>query len=351
MNKRKIKMTISFCGENFFGFTAKYGVRTVESELNKALSSVLGERIAISAERGLVHGCSAKEYPVVFETVSDIPVGDIVQQSNLRLGDDLVICGGEEIEPSYVLSKNKFIKEYEYHLINSEMPIARQGLYGHYVQGELDVEMMQAAADYLIGENDFSCFSTREYQDPFRTIFNLTIEHLGDQIIIRISGTGFLMNMVQMIVGELIRVGKGEMLPHEIQDRISLRKPDPDAPEMPASAMILTRLTPVTYYEDVIHNNNMFADYYIVQRNLKVDGNVYVVIMRCEDEVLEKLLHHVVKLAYMDQAKQVYVIDNEKNRIRAGAQIGGYTAAIAKGIDFSEVLVEFELMGTWYSVS
>ncbi|RHB43671.1 hypothetical protein DW886_12650 [Enterocloster aldenensis] len=345
---RKLELFISYNGRNFYSFYPVYGMRTVQSELESVLSHVLNEKAVITAIQGIVPGCSVKVMPVYMETSSSMQTGDIVRLCNLELDKDIRLCYVHEVESGQTLLRRKSIKEYEYHFMNYPMPVAVQGLCGCLIRKKLDIEAMQEAAYLLIGENDFSSFTTGEYEDPYRTIFSAEVEKRGSSMTVRMSGTGFLMNMVQMLTGELIRIGKGEMAPEDILKRFALRCPDPDAPEMPAAGLILMRVAPIVHYEDIIHNNNEFADYYVIQHLLKTEGRVFIVMMRCEDQSFERLVKHVVRLSYMDQAREIYFTDLQGRRIRDGEKIGNYTPrSVPGGVD-PEALMGIAAQGDWY---
>jgi len=347
MPQRLIELTISYNGKYFYGFYSIYGVRTVQGELEKALERILGEKITIQAEPGLVAGMNVKCMLVYFFTHSGTALEKIMEGLNHHIAEGLVIGSIQELNPECKIHKQKTVKEYEYYLFRSPIPTVPQNYNAYPVPENLNIDAMQEALALLIGENDFSSFTTQKYEDPYRTILAAFISQFESQIMIHISATDFLMNMVQMLVGELIRIGLEEIEPCEIKTRLAARKPDPKAPEMPSWALFLARVTPIMYFEDIIHNYNDDYEYYIIQKRLKTDGNVFIIILRCADELFEQLLSHIVRTAYID-ANRVYAIDVVSGRIRSKERIGSFVPRIAMGVNFAEIVSEFELRGTWY---
>ena len=110
------------------------------------------------------------------------------------------------------------VKTYEYRFFNRKVPDPTKRLYSFFYHYPLDVEKMQRAASYLVGEHDFKSFCTvrTQAEETVRTIYSLDITKQDDMITIRISGSGFLYNMVRIITGTLIRVGGGFLEPEDI---------------------------------------------------------------------------------------------------------------------------------------
>ena len=103
------------------------------------------------------------------------------------------------------------------------MPTER--LYSHFVYMKLNVEKMQNAAEYIVGEHDFKsfCSSHSQVQSTVRTVYSIDITKNGDMIKILIRGNGFLYNMVRIIAGTLIKVGLGVYPPEHVKEIIEAR--------------------------------------------------------------------------------------------------------------------------------
>ena len=156
----------------------------------------------------------------MFDSETSIPPERISYALNQRLPDDIVVIRSEEVSadwhPRYCNSK----KTYEYHILNAKIPDPTRRLTRYFVSFDLDIEKMKKAAQYLVGTHDFVSFCNvrTDVEDTVRTIYSLDILPVGDEITIRIQGNGFLYNMVRIIVGTLVRVGRGFYTPEQVQE-------------------------------------------------------------------------------------------------------------------------------------
>lgn len=204
------------------------------------------------------------------------------------------------------------------------MPIFR--LYSHFCYSPLDVEKMQEAAEYLIGEHDFKSFCTAKPQaeDTVRTIYSLDVKRHGDMITIRISGSGFLYNMVRIIAGTLINVGKGVYAPEDMETMLAARDRQSAGPTVSAKGLTLVNLSYDQEMEQWLCRENRDWNYDILQSHIHQDKTAYFLIERCRDEEWGGLLARNIHQVIRDGAKCVYLIDLEKDRLKAGDTYGYY---------------------------
>ena len=111
-------------------------------------------------------------------------------------------------------------KTYEYHIYNADVPDPTRRLTTYFVSYRLDIEKMREAAGYLVGEHDFASFCNirTNVESTVRTIYELQVIKNEEDVTIRIRGNGFLYNMVRIIVGTLLRVGRGFYTPEQVKD-------------------------------------------------------------------------------------------------------------------------------------
>ena len=209
---KRIKLTIAYDGTNYCGWQVQPNGITIEEVLNKTLSKLTGENILVIGASRTDSGVHAMGNVAVFDTESTIPAEKMAVALNQRLPDDIVIMKSEEVALDFHPRYCDCSKTYEYHIINSRIPIPTKRLTNYFVSYVLDIEKMRKAAAYLVGEHDFVSFCNvrTDVENTVRTITSLDILTDGNKIIIRITGNGFLYNMVRIMVGTLVSIGRGE---------------------------------------------------------------------------------------------------------------------------------------------
>lgn len=163
---------------------------------------------------------------------------------NQRLPEDIVIVKSEEVAEDFHPRYCDCSKTYEYHILNTRIPIPTKRLTNYFVSYDLDVEKMRKAAGYLIGEHDFVSFCNvrTDVEDTVRTVTELEILKDGEEITIRISGNGFLYNMVRIIVGTLIRVGRGFYEPEKVKEILEAKDRKAAGVTAPPHGLILAEI-------------------------------------------------------------------------------------------------------------
>ncbi len=242
--QRRIKLTIAYDGTRYHGWQIQENSLTVEEIINKALSSLFKTEIKVIGASRTDSGVHALGNVAVFDTFARIPAEKIAYALNQRLPEDIVIQESVEVALSFHPRYTNCTKTYEYKIYNAEfqMPIQRQ--YKHLVYVPLDLEKMQEAAKAIVGTHDFKSFCSARTQvlTTTRTIYELQLEKIDDTITIRISGNGFLYNMVRIIVGTLIKVGRGKIDPQSISDIILSKDRTKAGPVAPANGLTLVKI-------------------------------------------------------------------------------------------------------------
>ncbi len=218
--KKRVKLIVAYDGTNYNGWQVQPNGVTIESELNRHLSELLGEEIRVIGASRTDAGVHARGNVAVFDTTARMPADKISYAMNTRLPADIRIQESCEVAPDFHPRFCKTVKTYEYKICNRRFPDPCSRLYSLFYYWDLDEKRMRQAADQLVGTHDFTSFCTNkpEITDHVRTICSLDVTREGEMITVRVRGNGFLYNMVRIIVGTLLRVGSGMMEPDEIPE-------------------------------------------------------------------------------------------------------------------------------------
>lgn len=206
-------------GTRYKGWQRLAGVEnTIQGKLEQTLSRILGEAIEVSGSGRTDAGAHAKHQVASFHTESDMPCGEILSQLRTYLPEDIGIYSCEEAAPRFHARLNAKDKTYCYRIWNSESPCVFDRRYVYRLTDKLDVSKMEQAAEAFLGEHDFSafCANKKMKKSTLRRIDALTVRRHGEEITVTVTGNGFLYNMVRILVGTLIEVGRGERTPESI---------------------------------------------------------------------------------------------------------------------------------------
>ena len=135
-------------------------------------------------------------------------------------------------------------KTYCYRILNTEFGLPKKRNYTWNVPGNIDIAKMQEAAAYLVGEHDFKsfCCVRTQTETTVRTIYSLDVDRKGDEILITVTGNGFLYNMVRIIAGTLIQVGKGKFNPEYVKEMLDAKDRTQAGQTAPPQGLTLMRI-------------------------------------------------------------------------------------------------------------
>lgn len=216
---KNIKLTLEYDGTNFLGWQRQPNRRTVQGVLEKAIEDLTGEKLNMVPCSRTDSGVHANEFITNFHTNSSIPGEKFIYALNNKLPGDVVITKSEEVNEEFHARYHSKGKTYCYTILNRRVPTAIHRNYSYLVKEDLDVEKMIEGSKYFIGTHDFAAFRSLggSVKTTVRTIHSLDIKKNEDFISIYVSGSGFLYNMVRIMVGTLIEVGKGKINPSQVK--------------------------------------------------------------------------------------------------------------------------------------
>ena len=210
---RNIRLTICYDGTRYKGWQRLPGTEnTIQGKLEQILSRLLDEPIEISGSGRTDAGTHAEAQVANFHCESKMPCGEILSGMRRYLPEDIGIDSCEETSERFHARLNCKSKTYRYRIWNSEKPCVFQRRFVYVMPKKLDVEQMQSAAQHVVGEHDFSAFCANKNmkKSTVRRIDSIQITRDGEELVLTFTGNGFLYNMVRILVGTLLEVGRGE---------------------------------------------------------------------------------------------------------------------------------------------
>lgn len=220
-----IKLYLQFDGTDYCGWQIQPGLPTVQGVLKDALRKITREDITPAGCGRTDSGVHGLKYTVGFHTASTIPVSRIPYALNAVLPDDIVCIGAEEAPADFHANKSATAKCYRYIIDNNEFPNVFLLRFAWHHKYHLNIDDMKRAAEAFLGEHDFIGFASSGFtvKTTVRTIYNIDITSENNIITIDVTGSGFLYNMVRIIVGTLVYVGEGRINPDDMTDIINSR--------------------------------------------------------------------------------------------------------------------------------
>lgn len=222
----RVLLVVAYDGTNYHGWQCQPNAVTIEGILNEKLSELLGENIEVIGASRTDAGVHAEGNVAVFDTNTNIPAEKISYALNHSLPEDIVIQESYEVEPDFHPRKCDSIKTYQYRILNRNFNLPVKGRNAYHFHRNVDIDKMREAASYFVGRHDFKnfCSSHTQAKSTVRIIYSLDIEEEDDEIVITVSGNGFLYNMVRMLTGTLLDVGTGRMKPERIPELLAARE-------------------------------------------------------------------------------------------------------------------------------
>lgn len=217
---RKVKCTLSYDGGNYGGYQIQKNSKTVQELLEAAVKEVAGEEITTYASGRTDAGVHAKGQVFHFETVSEISPERWPFALNRLLPKDIVVLSAEFVSEDFHARFDVVEKVYKYCLWNKRIPNLFIRDYCWHVPAPLNLEAMQVAASYLVGEHDFTSFCSfkTKVANRVRHLYEISLEvDAEERIWLTFRGKGFLYNMVRIIVGTLVDVGRGKRTPESVK--------------------------------------------------------------------------------------------------------------------------------------
>ena len=256
---RRILLRVAYDGTNYHGWQVQPNAKTIEGELNRVLTQLTGEKIQVTGASRTDAGVHALGNVAVFDTASKIPAEKFSYALNQKVPEDIVIQSSLQVADDFHPRHCDCCKTYEYDILNRTFPLPAYRNTAYFLYGDLDLDAMRRACQAFPGEHDFAsfCAAGAQVQTTVRTIYSLEVleqplavtgrgvssQRSPERLLtIRVRGNGFLYNMVRIIAGTLVEVGRGHIRSEEVEGIIAACDRAKAGPTAPARGLRLVEI-------------------------------------------------------------------------------------------------------------
>jgi len=250
---RNIKLTLAYDGSEFRGWQIQPGLPTVQGTLSDVIGRTTGEKVLPQGSGRTDTGVHALAQIATFSTDSPIPVDNLRVVLNDRLPPSIRILAVDEVSPDFHARHSAKAKTYRYRVYRGDIVPPWLARYVAHHPWPLDEAAVFEAAEYVIGEHDFTSFAAFDpdksdrseevdYEEPkhatnVRKIYESSWCSEGEEIIYTVRGNGFLHHMVRNLVGTFLLVGKGTWNPGDIRKILEAKDRSAAGPTAPSSGL------------------------------------------------------------------------------------------------------------------
>ncbi len=249
------KLTLAYDGTDYFGWQVQPDRATIQGELAAGVERVTGERVLPQGSGRTDAGVHARGQVASFALQAPIPAENLQRALNRTLPEAIRVLSAEMAAADFHARHSARAKTYEYRIFRGEICPPWETRYAWALNWPLDVAAMQAAAEFVAGEHDFTSFAasdpdvaTRSSQEDddeaerrgnVRTIFSSEWTETGDLLVYRVRGDGFLHHMVRNLAGTFIGAGRGQIAPEELRRILEARSRAAAGATAPARGLFL----------------------------------------------------------------------------------------------------------------
>ncbi len=241
---QRIRMVIQYDGSRYHGFQFQTNAHTVQAALQDAIFNLTGERKSLLFASRTDAGVHALGQVIAFDTVASIPLDRWALAMNSVLPEDIQVLHSQLAAPDFHPRFQAVCKHYTYKIYRSLQGSVFQRHYAWCNSEALDVESMQEACEFLLGPHNFRsfCASGSSAKTFTRTMSRCEIQEEGDYLCLYLSADGFLYNMVRIIMGTLVDIGRGRLEPGQMASILARQDRKCAGPTAPPQGLYLVRV-------------------------------------------------------------------------------------------------------------
>ena len=209
---KRFLCTVQYIGKNYCGYQRQDNGVSIQQKIEEALEVALKQKVEIFASGRTDAGVSALAQTFHFDSDTTIPAEKIPFAVNMYLPEDIKLLSCKQVGENFNARFDVKKKTYQYSIYVSPVELPVKNMFSYHVQKMPDIEKMNKCANVLVGEHNFKAFMSAGGQTKtfVRKVYSIKIKQKKDDIVIEVTGNGFLYNMVRIIVGTLLEVGYGK---------------------------------------------------------------------------------------------------------------------------------------------
>lgn len=240
-NMTRIKMIIEYDGSNYHGFQRQNNAHTIQAEIEQQIHRLTGENVTLASSGRTDAGVHARGQVIAFDTFSTIPPVRWTPALNTFLPEDIRVLESTEASPDFHPQFQALSKRYAYFLYRQKEGAVFHRHYAYCLTESLDTDAMNKACAHIIGRKNFLAFCARGSTSKTfeRTVKVCELSQQGSFLRLDIEADGFLYNMVRIIMGTLLQVGRGKIAPLEVAEILSSRDRTRAGPTVPPQGLYL----------------------------------------------------------------------------------------------------------------
>ena len=215
---RTIKLIIEYDGTNYAGWQVQPNGLAIQQVIEEALEKMLKVPVRIYSSGRTDAGVHARGMVAAFRTERKLPLRAFAEGLNTLLPNDIAVQDASEAAADFDPRRDALAKHYRYTIYCGPRRSPLTRLYTWHLKDELDIQAMREGAALFVGEHDFARFRTSgcAAMTTVRRIDSVEICGNGDTIHIDVKGSGFLRNMVRIMAGTLVEIGRGRRNPRTV---------------------------------------------------------------------------------------------------------------------------------------
>jgi len=245
---RKLALLVEYAGTSYHGFQSQSGLPTIQSEIERGLERLTGERVRVVGAGRTDAGVHAEGQVVSFSTYSSLSPQTVLRGLNHYLRPAIAVKAASEVAIDFNARRNAVSREYRYTVVNSATPSPLKEEYAYHVPVPVAADAMNEAGQCLLGKHDFASFTGATGRGTVREVYRAEISKERELVFFDMAASSFLPKQVRATVGALLRVGLHKLTPDGFRQMLEAKKPGLAGPVVPARGLCLMR---VNYRQEI----------------------------------------------------------------------------------------------------